>query len=821
MGTPERRRRVALLLNDLASVYQARFLSAIEKAAAKYDLNLLTLLGRELMHPTLHERAQNVLYEWLGKESIDGVIVLSAAMANYCGTEGLVELCRRLEPLPACSIGLGLPGVPSIVIDNRAGMRVAVDHLLEAHDRRRIAYVSGPRENAEAAERLLGYRDALEAAGIPFDPALVAYGYFTSPTGRTAMQEILQRTRDFDGLVAANDYMAIAAMDVLRENGVRVSDDVLVASFDDTPIARFAPRSLTSVAQPMDNMADRALHELLHQMEGRAPTPLACIDVHLVLRESCGCGYLVRTEALAPSEPGVALELVPYLERERERLIELLVPEQGPARDVWPDWATKLVDGLRAEVDHAPGAFLRIVEETADDAAERQISIDEVGRGIAVLRAHCQTLKLKAGPGIDLEKVWMKAMTIVKAATSRVEGRIALDTLIRAGELRYASQKLSVALDPLGLSATLESALPSLGVTTAFVGLREADDRVRPLFISHGGKSIPPGDSYPIRQLLPHDFPGESARWSLYLMALSFEAHVLGLVAFDHRSDPILCEALRSQLSASLRLGTLHARVVEETALRERIAHEQLLGEMAIAKRIQTSLEPKVLSAPGLCIAAALLPADEVGGDYYDVIPAPRGCFIAIGDVTGHGLVAGLITLMIQSMVSTLVNTQPTARPRELVTQLNRVLYPNVRGRLERDDYATFMLLRFDENRVTFAGAHEDIVVYRKALDAIEIVQCEGVWLGVREEIGELTTDGEIVLEPGDLVVLHTDGIVETRNADLELFGFERMTQIVRENAHERVETILERIVAATRAFCPVPEDDMSCLVVRYDPVKA
>lgn len=819
MATPGRRRRIALLLNDLSSVYQARFLSAIEKAAARYDLNLLTVLGRELGHPTPHERTQNVLYEWLGPESIDGVIVLSAAMANHCGTEGLVELCRRLEPLPACSIGLALPGVPSIVIDNRAGMRVAVDHLLKGHGRRRIAYVSGPRENAEAAERLLGYRDALDAAGIPFDPALVAYGYFTSPTGYSAMQEILKRTRDFDGLVAANDYMAIAAMDALREHGRRVSEDVLVASFDDTPIARFAPRSLTSVAQPMDGMADLAVHELLHQMNGRVPTPLASVDVHLVLRESCGCGYLVRTESLAPSPAGPTRNLLDFLDAERDRLIELLLPEQGAAREVWPVWAPKLIDGLRAEVDTAPGTFLRVVEETADDAAERQISIDEVGRGIAVLRAQLQTFKLEAPPGVDLDKVWMKAMTIVKAATSRIEGRIALDTLIRAGELRYASQRLSVALDPLSLSATLEAAMPSLGVNTALIALSEADGRVRPLLMAHAGKSSPPGVAYPVRQVLPHDFPGEDERWSLYLMALSFEADVLGLVAFDHRSDALLCEALRSQLSAALRLGALHSRVVEETALRERLAHEQLLGEMVIAKRIQTSLGPKVLSVPGFSMAATMLPADQVGGDYYDVIPSPGGFFVGIGDVTGHGLVSGLIMLMIQSMVSALVSALPHARPSELVTQLNRVLYPNVRARLERDDHATFMLLRLEGNRVTFAGAHEDIVVYRSAKGEIEIVPSEGVWLGVREEIGDLTTDSEFTLEPGDLFVLHTDGVVEARNADSELFGFERMAQIVRENAKEDVEAILQRIVTAARAFCPVQQDDMSCLVVRYDPV--
>jgi serine phosphatase RsbU (regulator of sigma subunit) len=152
------------------------------------------------------------------------------------------------------------------------------------------------------------------------------------------------------------------------------------------------------------------------------------------------------------------------------------------------------------------------------------------------------------------------------------------------------------------------------------------------------------------------------------------------------------------------------------------------------------------------------------------------------------------------------------------VTQLNRVLYPNVRARLERDDHATFMLLHFMGEHVVFAGAHEDVIVYRKARDEIELIESDGVWIGVREEIGELTTEGAFSLEPGDIVVLYTDGIVEARNAELEQFGLERTSALVRENAHQDVQTILERIVAAARTFCPVQQDDMSCLVLRYEP---
>jgi serine phosphatase RsbU (regulator of sigma subunit) len=298
---------------------------------------------------------------------------------------------------------------------------------------------------------------------------------------------------------------------------------------------------------------------------------------------------------------------------------------------------------------------------------------------------------------------------------------------------------------------------------------------------------------------------------------LSFEDEVLGLMAFDSGLEPFLSEALRSQVAASLKLSSLHARVLEETALRERIAHEQLLGEMAIAKRLQTALAPKRLDVPALEIAAAMFPADQVGGDYYDVLPVPGGCWIGFGDVTGHGLLSGLIMLMIQSIVSTLVGTRPNASPAELVTDLNAVLFPNIRDRLGQDEHATLMLLRYAESgALAFAGAHEDVIVYRKATGDCELVPTSGLWLAVRADVRKETRDEQLTLDPGDLLVLYTDGVIEARNSHAEHFGLDRVCRILKDNASDPVERILEEIVGSVRAWFPVQQDDVTCLVARY-----
>src|SRR3954471_1354518 len=100
---------------------------------------------------------------------------------------------------------------------------------------------------------------------------------------------------------------------------------------------------------------------------------------------------------------------------------------------------------------------------------------------------------------------------------------------------------------------------------------------------------------------------------------------------------------------------------------------------MEIASRIQTSILPRQFEVDGLQIAAQMIPATQVGGDYYDVLPVDGGCWLAIGDVAGHGLTAGLVMLMIQSIVSALTRQRPDATPAELLSILNEVLFENVR----------------------------------------------------------------------------------------------------------------------------------------------
>jgi HAMP domain-containing protein len=332
--------------------------------------------------------------------------------------------------------------------------------------------------------------------------------------------------------------------------------------------------------------------------------------------------------------------------------------------------------------------------------------------------------------------------------------------------------------------------------------------------------------------LAPENEAFRRSRWQLFWMTTGLTvatALALGLLARRYVVGPVRRLA---HAATALADGDLSARVpvssnddigdlarafnVMGTAVAFR--QERLEKEVQLAQRIQTSILPSELGVAGLAIAAAMAPTSEVGGDYYDVLPVDGGCWMGIGDVAGHGLDAGLVMLMTQSAVAGLVARDPAASPRDVLCTLNEVLFDNIRNRLKRDDHATLTLLRYDRNgTVTFAGAHEEILVYRAALGRCEVVDTPGTWVGGRRDIRPGTVETTLSLAPGDTLLLHTDGATEVRDARGEPFGLDRLAAAFASLQEKPVGEIVEHLALAVGRW-GTADDDVTFVVGRYGP---
>ncbi|HSM94341.1 MAG TPA: PP2C family protein-serine/threonine phosphatase [Anaeromyxobacteraceae bacterium] len=270
------------------------------------------------------------------------------------------------------------------------------------------------------------------------------------------------------------------------------------------------------------------------------------------------------------------------------------------------------------------------------------------------------------------------------------------------------------------------------------------------------------------------------------------------------------------QKEFELRSELLDANALLEESRQElRSARDALWGEMEVAKRIQTALLPPDQRAGPWDVAAAMRPAAEVGGDYYDIVSPPGGRrWIAVGDVSGHGVESGLVMMMTQTAILSLVRQDPALGPAGVLRAVNGVICENL-ARLGGDRYMTLNVVRLDEGGLTLAGKHQDLLVWRQGERRVEVVANDGTWIGLVPELGDSSPESFVPLAPGDAVLFYTDGVTEALDASGRMYGEERLAAAFAGVAGRPLPQAIDAILDEVARFASDQADDRTLLIVR------
>jgi DNA-binding LacI/PurR family transcriptional regulator/signal transduction histidine kinase/ActR/RegA family two-component response regulator len=566
-------------LNAFSGGYEAQLRDAIHAKCRESGHHLLFVYGGPAEAPRLPDAADNAIYELLRTDSIDGIIVVSSLLSTYCGQPGVARLVERFGGAAVCSIGIELPGVPSLVLDNRPGMEAVVEHLVRDHGRRKLAFLAGTPENPEARARLDAFRTVLKSYGIACDPTLIVPGHFRPNSAKVAMEELLARRTDIDGVVAANDEMATGAIDVLRKHGLRVPEDVPVTGFDDLLLARLGTPPLTTVAQPFDEVADWAVRTIEAQKAGRAVPACTQVAARFVRRQSCGCGYEAY---LRDSQPLALVHATDESMVDRlKTLWPVLVGMLGTGFSSGAQAATRLVEGLRAEIGGERQAFHRaivgLLDNAGSDSERQRMLLSAVG----YLRD-----ELMVWSNLQVERALFDGLNQVALSntTSQMQHRLLLDEnylrLLGVGE------QASIAFDLASLRDALVKGLPNAGVRTAYLacvaGARR--DLLRSVMCLRDGE-LQSSESveYPASQLLPPGALTDETWESFIVLPLAFENQLLGVIAFSYSDGINAYAAFRNEIAAALKSIRLREELVQTSMLHERSVQERL----AATKRME------------------------------------------------------------------------------------------------------------------------------------------------------------------------------------------------------------------------------------------
>lgn len=448
---------IGLFSAHLNDSYQAGIWRGIESRAAQLGIGVVTFVGSHVGSSIPTERSANFAYHIADPGMIDGLIIVSAAIGYTERYPNFSQEFASLKGIPTVSVGVGLPGALRVGLDSAEAIAETVRHLTEAHGRRAIALINGPRDHEEVHDRREAFLAAIRQQGLSFDGRLDQEGHFSKESGIEAARRLLQSGAAFDALFCMNDLMAIGAIDALREAGLRVPQDVSVIGFDGIEEGRTLVHPLTSVVQPLFEIGATSVDLVADLMAGGVSED-QLLRCYLSVSESCGCppGRAFRPAACtipalaSAADRAVIEELIARGRQGDEEGFMAVLNEAAAASVLAGDPPTRWNDLL---------SFVRreIAEPTLKAGAHAVAAASDPGPG-------------RAGGGAPNELFESARALLVQIDARMRDGRRAASHE-RYRELQSVSSSLAASFEIEAILEQLRTALDRLGIGPGFVAL--------------------------------------------------------------------------------------------------------------------------------------------------------------------------------------------------------------------------------------------------------------------------------------------------------------------------------------------------------------
>ena len=562
---------IGVLLGNYEEAYPRELRDGLYAAARQHMARIIFFVGKSLCSPT--EWQQNITYYLSDPGRVDGLIIATGGIGNFCLPQAVEELCRYFNPLPVVGIGTKFPGIPTVSAENRRGMRNLLSHLLKDHGYRRIAFISGPGVGQEAEERLAGYRDALAEYGIQEDPELIIPGDFSFHSGVSAVHALLNRGKlsDVEALVGINDASIYGALYELERRGFSVPRDLKVAGFDDAEEIEYQSVPLTTVSQSIYQQGFSAMTMALDLVRGKEAPEELRIPTRLMIRQSCGC---------TPGETYLSLPKLSRLFREKDelepasndqvRLGQRLTGVEAESEGL--NLLELLWKALKEDINvqGATDRFERLINDLLADLRVKPGNTKDYYLLQELIKVLCNQLAATFTPSLPafllstMEKVQARIGNAFLQATifNHNRSEVVLDYLRR---FYYHTNNAFSSIDEL--MSYIGSQIHSLGVRNCYVSLYESEvkggndeewqvpefSRLIMAYRHGSAVSLSEENVFPTHQLIPASLYPHDLDYPLVVMSLVSRDRHFGFIVFEDRfNHNMVFDMVREQISNSL-----------------------------------------------------------------------------------------------------------------------------------------------------------------------------------------------------------------------------------------------------------------------------
>jgi serine phosphatase RsbU (regulator of sigma subunit)/DNA-binding LacI/PurR family transcriptional regulator len=824
-------KNICLLLEGVAGLYYSSLWPGIAACAKKSGCNLVSFAGGALrMSPqNPYEVQRNVIYNHVDVTKFDGLII-SGTLNNFISDAEFMKFMERFSMLPTVSLTPALDHIPSLEVDNSFGMKSLIGHMVNDHKCRDFAFIGGPKGNLDADQRLSLFRKYLTEYGLDAGDDRVIAGDFSRRGGYKAALEFLRKGIKINAMIAANDETALGAVAALQDQDIRVPEDIAVTGFDCIEESELTTPPLTTVRQPLYEIGWSAVELLMAKIGGEEVPMRTTLKTPLVIRQSCGC-YINPKHSLDSRHSSYTLSMIQRpsdkIERLKEQLTETLYSfitmDMATTAEFEDNDLKELVASFFDEIDdRRTNVFLpalnRIVraaalacEDTGDDILQWQ-------KLLAIMRRF--TLGLSEPKQELADSLIHEGYNLFGETAARQQAHKRLQAELKAADMRKAGHSIAKSFDIPTLTQSVVQTFPSLGINDFYLSLYDKSTKEFlnsvPVFeLQEGKKSVPPtGMSFPTRNLIMGGLKDGDEPFQMIVQPLHFKDVQLGMAVFkDGPLTGYMYDILGEHLSGALQ-GALLMKEIQKQALeledankhleimrkQEHMRLEAIQRELQIGRSIQDSFLPESMpQMPGWESRKLFTPAREVSGDFYDAFALEDGrVAFVIADVSGKDVGAALFMSLIRSLIRAFseYSVDGASNPLKAVEFTNRYIVNHHHTSKGRFMYATmfFAVVDHESGEITYINAgHNPPALLRPEGKIARWLPPTGpaVGVGLKENLDY--RQEKIKLEPGEMLMLYTDGVIEAKNEKGEFLTQARFSELL-EKPYASIDDVMNRV---------------------------
>ncbi len=807
----------------------------VRQEALRRNINAVCVAGGHLEKSPYNEweYQRNALYKLLSSKTIDGIII-NGTLPIFGSPSTLKSILSQFKEIATVTVGAPIEQIPSVCIDNKPGTQSLVNHLVDCHGYKEFAYIQGPQENPESISRLQLFLSSLKQRGIEPDKDLVVGGMLDKASGFYAAENLIARGKKIDVIVAANDCMAVGALEYLAQKGIKVPKDIAVCGFDNSDEGMFVTPPVTTVCMSFSEVGAAAVQSLYGAFKGTPQSLQLMKSSELLVRRSCGCFQEPVSGAL-PEEVDIF--------RDDYLVVAHYIKELQEKSSIWSDTIrlSELLEILtefhKSIRENKPELFLFTLEGILADQLKNDYAIVHWGNILKVIKEKALLSDLP-GIGAMVESLIGKATVMLALCASKAQGNYRMKLVKHEAvitKIKDAAGKVIGAAEFDLFMDTMVESVPAIGISSGYLCFYDPygqDEQLR-IHLAFGGdneKRLTENDGmFSSCDLLPAgSMTGYSAQ-ACMILPIYFRDNSFGYMVFNDGALEYSCyEKLADCISTSLYSMRQVTRIEEahrDLQIMQEKEHEYLqtiTRELETGRKIQKSFLPSTLpELQGWRVAEAFVPSAQISGDFYDVYMLDETkMIVAIGDVCGKNVGAALLMALIRTLNRVIVEhlQYDQKDPLAAVSAINDYMHQHHSNSIVGQMFVTLFVGCVDIETGSFEyvnAGHLYPLIINKAGE-VSRLKTSGPAVGIAPDISYRKYQG--CIGKNELLFMYTDGVTDARDEHGTLFERDAMMTVLVNpalNVQEKITDIITRLRKHSK--CESLFDDVTMLgVERY-----